>query len=110
MNLFSYKQYTYAKEIIMSISPQEVLLGFQEWKVQEDGNGFYIYTKADFNGCIRQNSVDGAAEVFGKTSAEEIIANPLQSDPWFTEHHRIGSDGCEEFARAVLFIDIISNA
>lgn len=93
----------------MNIDPQEMLRRFPEWKVQENGNGFYIYTKHDFDGCIRQNRVNGATEVFGK-SAEEVIANPLQHDPWFTERHEIGSDGCEEFARAIMFIDIISYA
>lgn len=93
----------------MNIDPQEVIRRFPQWKVQEDAHGFSIYTKADFDGCIRQNGLDGITEVFGKP-AKEIIAQPVQPYPWFTVYKKPESDGYEEFEKAALFIDTISNA
>lgn len=80
------------------INPQKAL----GWDVQEDGNGFYIYTKPGFEGCIRQNGESGTTEVF---ESREVVARPQSEGALYVEQGQPDTDGREEFERALLFVD-----
>lgn len=90
------------------VNPQNILEEFSGWDVQEDHNGFYIYSKDGFTGCIRQNGVNGTTEVF-MSPAQDVIADSNQDGAVYVEDGISGSDGRQEFERAVLFVDLLSD-
>ena len=84
---------------------RQMIAKYPGWEVQETSSGFYIYTHSSFEGCVRQNPINGATEVF-VDPAEEVIAEPIRDGAVFEEGS--GVDGGEEaLKRALLFVDIL---